>query len=501
MTVWMVTKGASLVLYARTVTSSGGLTALAPLELLAEASRVVLSGRKTRRAATGTPAVSAGEVAPADPTGDEPRARNGLRRDATGNDDLVAERIGPLAHNDRYSLSCRHVLMRSAVMPDPDGLVVRHTEVDGKNPSAPPLAELARPLVGQYVIGGDRHRKHAARPEARGLGLDACMQDATQEPGGREVHKSSHASSICLQAPRVKDDVAQFSARTLTREMDVQPGVVRRMMKPQVRRARGGGIVSALPIPPRRWRLIGGIGVVLVVAVIAGLLILHQREAGQATVAGVCAPQGSNAVSTSTVSMAPPGVTLPVTIPAGEPSVVATVNGDPLYAEGLELRVQGALANHRQQLQQSPPGSLPPNVAATLQETSNQIRHDMLTQMIQECLLLQEGKRLGLIASTSAAQAMARQQLQLINSMPATDPARVSFEQYLQASHLTEQTFVTDPGILQGYRNALTTAAVRQHIRAGLPPGESATSGINAYIQHLWQTGNVRVYLPASLGW
>ncbi len=254
--------------------------------------------------------------------------------------------------------------------------------------------------------------------------------------------------------------------------------------------------------------LIGGVGIVLVVALFAGAFVLRQRQpAAQASApAGVCAPMDSDAVG-----IILPGVTLPVTLPAGEPRVVATVNGDPLYAEGLELKVAGVLANHQQMLQQGPPGSLPPgslppgslppNLQAIVNETPNQIRHNALTQMIQDCLLVQDGKRLGLTASLSAAQAMARQTLQFIRSLQASNPARVSFATYLRANHLNEQTFLTDPRILRGYVNALTITAVKQRIVKGLPSGESPEAGINAYIQHLWQTGNVRVFLPAQLGW
>ncbi len=261
-------------------------------------------------------------------------------------------------------------------------------------------------------------------------------------------------------------------------------------------------------LPSRRWHIISGVGMVLVVLLIAGAFSLRQRQlAAQASApAGVCAPTASASASATavTVGIIPPGVTLPVTLPTGEPRVVATVNGDPLYAEELEYRVEGTLANHRQALQdaqQASPGSLPPNLLATLEKTPNQVRHDALTQMIQECLLLQEGKRLGLSASLPAAQAMARQQVQLIRSAPASDPARVRFETYLSVNHLTEQTFLTDPRVLHGYRDSLTIIAVRQHIRTGLPAGELPESGISAYIQHLWQIGNVRVFLPAQLGW
>jgi hypothetical protein len=246
---------------------------------------------------------------------------------------------------------------------------------------------------------------------------------------------------------------------------------------------------------------------ILVVLLIAGLLILRQRQlAPQASAsvgaADVCgAPANATDATASPVAILQPGATLPVTLPVGEPRIVATVNGAPLYAEELELRVEGALANHRQALQQTPPGSLPPNLLATLKETPNQVRHDALTRMIQECLLLQEGKRLGLTASLSAAQAMARQQAQLIHSLPASDPARVSFEAYLRVNHLTEQSFLTNSGILHAYADALTMAAVNQHIRLGLPPGESPQTGISAYTERLWQSGNVRVFLPMQLGW
>jgi hypothetical protein len=250
--------------------------------------------------------------------------------------------------------------------------------------------------------------------------------------------------------------------------------------------------------PSRRRQVIGGGGIVLVALLIAGIVIVRQRQlAAQASApAGVCAP-----VANAAANIIPPGVTLPVTLPAGEPRVVATVNGDPLYAEWLEIQVEAVLASHQRASQLTHPGLLPPNVQASLARTPNQIRHDVLTQMIQNCLLLQEGKRLGLTASLPAAQALARKQLQAARAIPASDPARITFETYLQANHLTEQTFPTDPRILHGYADVLTVGAVRQHIRTGLPPGVPPASGINAYIQHLWQNGTVRVFLPAQLGW
>jgi len=121
-----------------------------------------------------------------------------------GNDDLVAERCGAVAHDGGSGLSCCHVLMRAAVVSDLDGLIIRHPEVDSHNPATTPLAQFARPLMRQHKVGSDRHRIHASCPEASGFRLDACALDATQELGGCEVHKSSHAHSIWTHKPQVK---------------------------------------------------------------------------------------------------------------------------------------------------------------------------------------------------------------------------------------------------------------------------------------------------------
>jgi hypothetical protein len=258
----------------------------------------------------------------------------------------------------------------------------------------------------------------------------------------------------------------------------------------------------------RRWQITSGAVILLVALLVAGLLIWRQQQlAAQARVtAATCATSAS--ATANNLVMLPPGVTLPIKIPAGEPRIVATVNGAPLCAMALELRVEGILANHRQMLQQiqhqpygMPPIALPPNILASLKETPNQVRHDALTQMIQEQLLWQQGKRLGLTASRAVAQAMARQTIQTFYKIPASSPGYASFAAYLRENHLNEQTFPNDPRVLQGYEIELTIVAMRQHILKGLPSGEPPTAGINAYIQHLWHTQDVRVYLPAQLGW
>ncbi|GEM_PF-2423691 len=262
-------------------------------------------------------------------------------------------------------------------------------------------------------------------------------------------------------------------------------------------------VLSSLSSLSSRTRIAAAAGLVLVALLsVVAVVFVHQRQStAQASgPMGVCGgPQGK-----TIITLVPPGVTLPVKIPAGEPQIVATVNGDPLSAEALELQVAATLANNRQALQtaqQTMPGGLPPNIQAQAHEMPNQVRHDALTRMIQECLLLQEGKRLGLTASLAAARAFAQQQLHLIESWPASNTARATFEDYLRANHLSVQTYATDPRIVQGYRDSLTMAAVRQHIEKGLPADVSPQAGIAAYLQHLWQTSQVHVFLPARLGW
>jgi hypothetical protein len=255
-----------------------------------------------------------------------------------------------------------------------------------------------------------------------------------------------------------------------------------------------------------RQRILAGIGLAVVLLVIAGTLYLvRQRQVASQPTASqtrqcLQAEHGSAPIFV-------PGDSSPITItiPAGEPVVVAVVNGDPLCRQGLEFRVDSTLVNIQktlQQLQKQPLGTTwPPGLLAQLKQTPNQVRHAALTKMIDEELLLQAGNRLGLAASLAAARAEAQKELAILQKQPTSSPARVTTDEYLRANHFTEQSYFSDPQVIQGYRDSLTMEAVEQHVVAGLPAGESPQAGISAYEQHLWQTGNVHVFLPARLGW
>jgi hypothetical protein len=255
-----------------------------------------------------------------------------------------------------------------------------------------------------------------------------------------------------------------------------------------------------------RQRLLAGIGLTVILLIIAStLFVVHQWNVASQPTASQMRQCRQEEHGSAPIFL--PGDSSPVTITisAGEPVVVAVVNGDALCRQGLEWRVDGTLANNQktlQQLQKAPQGTTwPPSLLALLKQTPNQVRHAALSKMIDEQLLLQAGNRLGLTASLAAARAFAQQQLAILQKQPASSQARVTTDEYLRAHHFTEQSYFSDPQVIQAYRDSLTMEAAEQHVVAGKPAGESQQASISAYEQHLWQTGNVHVFLPARLGW
>lgn len=57
-----------------------------------------------------------------------------------GNDDLIAERVMPLAHKDRNGLRRSHVFVRAIIPPHLNPLLIRQSKVHGSNPSTSPFA-------------------------------------------------------------------------------------------------------------------------------------------------------------------------------------------------------------------------------------------------------------------------------------------------------------------------------------------------------------------------
>ena len=255
-----------------------------------------------------------------------------------------------------------------------------------------------------------------------------------------------------------------------------------------------------------RQRILAGIGLAVVLLIIASALyVVHQRNVALQQTASQTRQCLQDEHGSAPIFLPGDSSPIPITLPAGEPVVVAVVNGDALCRKGLEVRVDSTLASNQktlQQLQKQPLGpTWPPSLLAQLKQTPNQVRRAALTKMIDEELLLQAGNRLGLTASLAAARAEAQQVLAILQKQPTSSSARVTMDEYLRANHFTEQSFFSDPQVIQGYRDSLTMEAVEHHVVAGLPLGESQQAGISAYEQHLWQAGNVQVFLSARLGW
>jgi hypothetical protein len=188
-----------------------------------------------------------------------------------------------------------------------------------------------------------------------------------------------------------------------------------------------------------------------------------------------------------------------LTIPAGEPTVVATVNGDQITAVELEAHVSFAFKGHQQALKQLP-ADAPADVVAELQKTPKQLRVDLLNKLINNHLFLQEAQRLGIAATLVEAQTEAQQQLQQFQNTPPADPAHISFQAYLCVNGLDTSTFLTNPLVSKGYQDALSIGAVTRHIITAMPQDQqndpdAIRQAVATYTQQLRQAAQIQVFI------
>jgi hypothetical protein len=186
-------------------------------------------------------------------------------------------------------------------------------------------------------------------------------------------------------------------------------------------------------------------------------------------------------------------------IPAGEPAIVATVNGHQISAVDLETRVNIAFKSHQASLQQLP-ADAPASTRSALQKTPAQLRKDMLDKLIDAELFMQEAQRLGISVSQAEAQAEAQQQLQRFQSEPTSSPAHTTFQAYLCVNRLDTSNFTTNPLVLRGYHDALVQRAMIQHIIASLPASEQQNQeaiqqAIANYTQKLRQAASIQIFI------
>lgn len=169
-----------------------------------------------------------------------------------------------------------------------------------------------------------------------------------------------------------------------------------------------------------------------------------------------------------------------VTIPAGEPAIVATVNGVSITAVELETRVQTAL-----EVNEQAPGT-----------TVAHLRREMLYKLIDSVLYRQEEQRLGVTISVAQARQAAQQQMDIYAKMPAGSPARVTMDAYLCSNGLTPQNYTANSRVIQGFQEALAQGEL---LRRGasqittLPPG--VHSAQDAYTRQLEQAADIHIYI------
>jgi hypothetical protein len=240
---------------------------------------------------------------------------------------------------------------------------------------------------------------------------------------------------------------------------------------------------------PRRLLVL--LGAVLCVVLLAGAAVALARSASQRqqpTAARQATAMPSPACDSPAVRAriqadpllyhATPAPT--VTIPAGEPAIVATVNGVSITAIELETRVQTAL-----EVNEQAPGT-----------TVAQLRHEMLYKLIDSIVYRQEEQRLGVTISVAQARQAAQQQMDIYAKLPAGSPARVTMDAYLCSSGLTPQNYTDNPRVIQGFQEALAQGKLLQrgasHIQT-LPPG--VHSAQDAYTRQLEQAADIHIYI------
>lgn len=255
---------------------------------------------------------------------------------------------------------------------------------------------------------------------------------------------------------------------------------------------------------PSRHRLIlslGAVGILAVLGAGSAIFVQHQLSPAQASSIGACGSPEVVAAS-SMVPIITAAAAQTVNIPAGEPAVVATVNGEQIPATTLEQQVTIGVRNHQQTLKQLSAGA-PDSVRAELQKSPEQLRKDMLNKLIDDQLYLQEGNQLGLTATLEQARTMAQQQLQSMQSQPAGSQARIYLQAYLCVNNLNESTYLTNPQVIQRYQQALTMTAARHRVIASLPPDKqkdqaAVAAALSAHAQQLRQAGQVQTFIPVQ---
>ena len=249
-----------------------------------------------------------------------------------------------------------------------------------------------------------------------------------------------------------------------------------------------------IPRPQLSHRLLYLLGAVVCVALLAVVAIVAARAASQRT-QGQQPNTTQHASALPTPACASPAVRAQiqahpllynatpaptVTVPTGEPAIVATVNGVPITAVQLETRVRTAL-----EINQQPPGT-----------TMAQLRHEMLYKLIDSILYRQEEQQFGITIPVAQARQAAEQQMDTYAKTPPGSQARVSMDAYLCSSGLTPQNYANNARVIQGYQEALAQSEL---LRRGASQIQTLSPGVmsrqDAYTRQLEQAADIHIFI------
>ena len=196
-----------------------------------------------------------------------------------------------------------------------------------------------------------------------------------------------------------------------------------------------------------RGRVIIGTLVLAVVIGAVALLVRPQAQAQPLTTTGSAQATfncSSPAIQAAMSNVVPNVTAANVVVPAGEPAIVATVNGVPITA-----RIFEAEAATMWQTTQQDRKTLSANSSAAEQAAANaslsQVRQFALNYLITNQLWLQAGQKAGLQVSAKQAQAFMVSAANQNESQPVGSQGRVSFEAYLCSMHESIQHAKTTP--------------------------------------------------------
>jgi hypothetical protein len=187
---------------------------------------------------------------------------------------------------------------------------------------------------------------------------------------------------------------------------------------------------------------------------------------------------------------------------SGEPTTAASVNSVPIPAPEYNMFVTLTLANNSSAVHSAPGEAPVGGIKPVLQ-----VKEEVLNHLIDEELLFQEGKHLGLVPSSSEVQAQANQDIKSLQSLSVGSQAYNMFEAYLCVNNLTTGSFASDPLVLQGFQRSLTVSAVEAKVYSGVVPSSGQTSqaqqaaraqALATYLQALRSKASIKIFLTLT---